>query len=293
VAELKGHKVEVTSASFSPDGTRIVTASMDGIARVWDSVLYRERFAEIEAVRKAEPAMGELVTRRLTAGESPAVLAESLAKDRAFTEPQRAAALAALHRRCTDEAKARREASSLNGQAWPVLVEPNSPAEAVARALDQAARAAVLAPDDGYIVNTLGVARYRVGDYEHALATLRRSDELNSRSDAPHNQGSNQETPPSSQPSYTAARDTGLPTDAAFITMSLHQLCRADEARAALERLRRLMEQDRWTNDKESQAFLREAEALIEGTPTSAPASAPDTDAPSSSSAESTEPPDE
>ena len=34
---LKGHKKEVYSASFSPDGTRIVTASKDGTARIWDA----------------------------------------------------------------------------------------------------------------------------------------------------------------------------------------------------------------------------------------------------------------
>jgi WD40 repeat protein/serine/threonine protein kinase len=37
VAELKGHTDEVLSADFSPDGTRIVTASKDGTSRVWDA----------------------------------------------------------------------------------------------------------------------------------------------------------------------------------------------------------------------------------------------------------------
>jgi hypothetical protein len=34
---LRGHRSSVYSASFSPDGSRIVTASMDGTAKVWDS----------------------------------------------------------------------------------------------------------------------------------------------------------------------------------------------------------------------------------------------------------------
>ena len=33
---LKGHEDEVNSAAFSPDGTRVVTASRDKTARVWD-----------------------------------------------------------------------------------------------------------------------------------------------------------------------------------------------------------------------------------------------------------------
>src|SRR5207249_1013979 len=35
--ELKGHTGFVMSASFSPDGTRIITGSEDGTAKVWDA----------------------------------------------------------------------------------------------------------------------------------------------------------------------------------------------------------------------------------------------------------------
>ena len=36
--ELKGHAAAVRSAAFSPDGKRVVTASYDRTARVWDGV---------------------------------------------------------------------------------------------------------------------------------------------------------------------------------------------------------------------------------------------------------------
>jgi WD40 repeat protein len=39
---LKGHDAAVTKAAFSPDGKRIVTASYDGTARVWDAETGRE-----------------------------------------------------------------------------------------------------------------------------------------------------------------------------------------------------------------------------------------------------------
>jgi len=37
VLTLRGHTSAVHSASFSPDGTRIVTAGGDRTARVWDA----------------------------------------------------------------------------------------------------------------------------------------------------------------------------------------------------------------------------------------------------------------
>ena len=36
IASLKGHEGLVVSAAFSPDGARVVTASADRTARVWD-----------------------------------------------------------------------------------------------------------------------------------------------------------------------------------------------------------------------------------------------------------------
>ena len=44
---LHGHQGRVWSASFSPDGARIVTASEDCTARIWDATAARE----INAVR--------------------------------------------------------------------------------------------------------------------------------------------------------------------------------------------------------------------------------------------------
>ena len=40
---LIGHRAEVTSVSWSPDGTRLATGSWDGTAKVWDAASGRER----------------------------------------------------------------------------------------------------------------------------------------------------------------------------------------------------------------------------------------------------------
>jgi WD40 repeat protein len=39
---LLGHESNVSSGAFSPDGTRIVTASLDNTARIWDAATLRE-----------------------------------------------------------------------------------------------------------------------------------------------------------------------------------------------------------------------------------------------------------
>ncbi|HKB01261.1 MAG TPA: serine/threonine-protein kinase, partial [Gemmataceae bacterium] len=42
LAHLRGHEDNLASARFSPDGTKIVTASWDGTARVWDAISGRQ-----------------------------------------------------------------------------------------------------------------------------------------------------------------------------------------------------------------------------------------------------------
>lgn len=156
-------------------------------------------------------------------------------------------------------------AGELNAAAWRVVTRADATAERYGPAFRAAEEACRFEPNNGHYVNTLGVAQYRVGDYEHALATLRRSDQLNSRPDAPHNQIAVEERAPGSQPTTTGEEKPGHPADAAFIAMSLYELGRTDDARAALQRLRKLMQQGRWADDPESRAFLREAETLIKG----------------------------
>ena len=59
--QLRGHDGEVRSAAFSPDGTRIVTASEDGTARIWESLLLhdlvdraRAKVAQAQALSPAQ-----------------------------------------------------------------------------------------------------------------------------------------------------------------------------------------------------------------------------------------------
>lgn len=65
---LEGHLDRVRSAAFSPDGTRVVTASDDNTARVWDAATGAEIVVLHEHVDEVEFAAfspnGKLVVTR-------------------------------------------------------------------------------------------------------------------------------------------------------------------------------------------------------------------------------------
>jgi Flp pilus assembly protein TadD len=125
--------------------------------------------------------------------------------------------------------------------AWIVVREPRRNPEAYAAALKQAEAAVQAEPDNGYFINTLGVAQYRMGQYAEALATLTKSDKLN------------------------AKKSGSIPADLAFLAMVRHRLGQKEEANALLARLRAYFQDPRHIRDRESRTFLLEAEELIEG----------------------------
>jgi len=251
LAELKGHTQEVRSAAFSPDGTRIVTASRDGTARVWESVPYRERYLAIASARAAQARVAGPLEARIKAGEDLDTLTQAIIANAALSAVNRTSSLIvvqqerdrrALLSRAAAEASrmAADEAGDLNWRAWRVVAVSTSSPAAYVLALEQATRAAALAPDDANIVNTLGVAQYREGKSEDALVTLARSTAL-----------------------YAKA-GKAEPSDLAFIAMAHFQLGDTDKARETLVLLGKLMAQAPHATNAVSQAFRREAEGLIE-----------------------------
>jgi tetratricopeptide (TPR) repeat protein len=115
-----------------------------------------------------------------------------------------------------------------------------SAARAGNQGLLQAQNACRLTPDNGSYLNTLGVAQYRVGDYQSALATLTRSEKLNA-----------------------VFYKGPFPGDLAFLAMAHHRLGQKEQAQSMLKRLREAIGQPKWKKDEESQAFFREAETLL------------------------------
>ena len=127
---------------------------------------------------------------------------------------------------------------------WSFVRAPDGRRDDYLRALRRAEAAVRLAPENGTYLKTLGVALYRVGRYEEALEALRRAIALD-----------------------TAKRGGPTPTELAFLAMAHHRLGHAAEARAGLDVLRSRMRDPEATKDPESQAFLHEAEMLIDPKP--------------------------
>jgi tetratricopeptide (TPR) repeat protein len=99
-----------------------------------------------------------------------------------------------------------------------------------------------LRPQDGSLLATLGMAQYRVGDYQQAVDILTRAGQLNADSPA-----------------------GPAPADLAFLAMALYRLDKRREAEATLQRLREVVHSPQWVKQEEALGFLREAEEVAAG----------------------------
>lgn len=128
----------------------------------------------------------------------------------------------------------------LNSKSRDIAARPDADKGAYRRAVILARAALARVPQDGRYQTTLGMAQYRAGNYEAAIETLTKLDEIAS-----------------------APREDSASAAGAFRAMVLYQLGRTDQARAELLRLRTATEQTAQTEADAAQAFLAEAEALI------------------------------
>ncbi len=130
--------------------------------------------------------------------------------------------------------------NEINTQAWYLVRFAGQEADGYAQGLELARVATSMEPENHWYLNTLGVALYRNAQYEEALKTFHRCEEMNLSSD-------NQ---------YDAASDT------LFLAMCLQQLGRTEDAKALLEKASGMVGPG---SDDEINAFYQEARDLIGG----------------------------
>jgi WD40 repeat protein/serine/threonine protein kinase len=223
---LRGHTHVVCCVAFSPDGYILASGGIDTTARVWDATPFSSDDLHKQEARRMVP--------RIHQSQFKDELIERLRVDSTRSEPVRAAAMAIVEKLADDP-------ELLNKASWGFVRTPDAPLDDYLRALRRAEAAVRLAPENGTYSKTLGVALYRVGRYEEALEALRRAAALD-----------------------TAQRGRPTPTEIAFLAMTYHRLGDFVKARAGLEDLRSRMKEAEAAKDVESQAFLREAEELID-----------------------------
>ncbi|MBI1322047.1 protein kinase [bacterium] len=130
---------------------------------------------------------------------------------------------------------------AFNDCAWFLAAEAAGEPEDYSIAFTLAQKAIEIAPGRGTVLNTLGIAQYRVETYAEAAANLAKSTELNRQ----------------------AAKGIEHPYDLAFLAMAQWKLGRKTEAEATFARLTESMKRPRFAGDRIARQFFREASNLI------------------------------
>ena len=223
---LKGHAGFVRSVAFSPDGQRLASGNEDGSIHLWETMsVSREVQHRRATIQMVADLFGQLPVRahvlerlRTLPGMSPSRRQEALAVAQTYPE----------------------DPSALDVLAREVVKLAGGEMSGYRKALRFSEEACQLEPENSDFVTTLGVAYYRLGNYQKALDVLVGSDKIN------------------------ALREKGsIPADLAFLAMAHQQLGHAKEAQAKLQLLRERMKDPRWAQDAQAQGFVREAEELL------------------------------
>jgi tetratricopeptide (TPR) repeat protein len=217
----------VQHLAFSPDGNCLATAGRDWTVKLWEGTVPAP---QLRLRREALALLDDLFTIWV----HPPNVSKRLRQEPLLDEELRQAALAEVE-------GFRPNPLRLADASYQTVRRPGAGMAAYQRALLQAGEACRLVPEDGYFLNTLGMAQYRAAQYQASVETLTRADKIN-----------------------TAQFKGAYPGDLAFLAMSYYQLGDKDRALKFLGKLREIASQPRWSRNNEVLAFLREAETLCE-----------------------------
>jgi WD40 repeat protein/serine/threonine protein kinase len=270
---LKGHEADVHIVAFAPDNKRLATAGRDkATVRLWlaatepEATAFRleldahdpdgpramnnwgDRLREIHHVQEADNAYRKALARveKLAAAlpdlaDYQQELAYSLVATGVSLSTDQAQTAERSHRRTRDvyaklsPGRRRALAGRHNRLSWRLATEPDPALRDPRLAVELAREAVELFPPGGDWRNTLGVALYRAGRWNEAVATFEKSMEL---------------------------RNGGTSHDWFFLAMAHWKLGKKDKARAWYGRAVRWMDKNR-PKDEELRRFRAEAAELL------------------------------
>jgi tetratricopeptide (TPR) repeat protein len=244
----------VHSVTFSPDGNHLAASSEDGVVKIWDA---RPWTPEAVPEREALGLLNFLFARPLRKADvrdylrTPQIILRPQAQDMALSLVNR-------YREETDPERYQRAS-------WVLVRQPYLNALQYRFALRQAETACRLVPRQGLYLTTLGMAQYRAGQYREAAKTLAQADLLHWATPASLAFQAGQLPQALFTLEPAQALGQAIPTNLAFQAMAHSQLGEKEKAQVALARLQAVMKDPGFVREGDHHAYLREAEALIEG----------------------------
>ena len=157
---LKGNAGLVPSVAFSPDGQRLASGNEDGSIHLWETMSVSREIQDRRATNQmVADLFGQMHLRadvlerlRTLPGMSPSRRHDVVAVAQSYPE----------------------DPSALNNLAWELVKLPGGEMSGYRKALRYCEEACQLEPEDGSFLNTLGVAYYRVGNFDEVPPTYSR-----------------------------------------------------------------------------------------------------------------------
>lgn len=238
------HRNGALAVSFSADAKMIASAAADGTIAIWESSGSSAQWQARSRIGKASVIVDRLFHQYIFKAD----VVRALRRNDELAADVRELSTTIANRRGDD-------ALRLFKEGWSVFITQNKDEEVMQLARRKILAACTEVPESAAFHTGLGMAEFRLANYEEALDLLmraRHSDIVKS--------------PVVHLPNVGPGQKAVYPVNLAFATMTLHRLGQTDRAEDELNRLRELLKDERWIHYLEATTAYEEAERIMAGT---------------------------